>query len=115
MNIVCSETAVPGAEQDWMNRETARGRRLTRGIGPDRCGCIVASGIGGLSTIASEHVKGMEKGYSRISPFFIPMSISNMAAGQIALRHGLKGICTCIVTACASSKVISLILPSPIL
>ena len=71
---------------------------------PDRCGCIVASGIGGLSTIASEHVKGMEKGYSRISPFFIPMSISNMAAGQIALRHGLKGICTCIVTACASSN-----------
>ncbi len=70
----------------------------------DRCGCIVASGIGGLSTIASEHVKGMEKGYGRISPFFIPMSISNMAAGQIALRHGLKGICTCIVTACASSN-----------
>ena len=70
----------------------------------DRMGCIVSSGIGGLSTIASEHVKGLEKGYGRISPFFIPMSISNMAAGQIALRHGLKGLCTCIVTACASSN-----------
>ena len=70
----------------------------------DRCGCIVASGIGGLSTIANEHVKGLEKGYNRISPFFIPMSISNMAAGQIALKYGLKGLCTCVVTACASSN-----------
>ena len=66
----------------------------------DRIGCIVSSGIGGLTTIAEEHSKGEEKGYSRISPFFIPMAISNMAAGQIAIQFGLKGMCTSVVTAC---------------
>ncbi len=70
----------------------------------DRIGCIVSSGIGGLSTIAAEHSKGEEKGYSRISPFFIPMSIVNMAAGQIAINFGLKGMCTAVVTACAGSN-----------
>ncbi|MCR5415516.1 MAG: beta-ketoacyl-ACP synthase II [Pseudobutyrivibrio sp.] len=70
----------------------------------DRIGCIVSSGIGGLSTIAAEHSKGEERGYNRISPFFIPMSISNMAAGQIAIMYGLKGMCTSVVTACASSN-----------
>ncbi len=70
----------------------------------DRVGCIVSSGIGGLSTIATEHSKGEEKGYNRISPFFIPMSIANMAAGQIAITYGLKGMCTAVVTACASSN-----------
>ena len=70
----------------------------------DRCGCIVSSGIGGISTTVREHTKIMEKGYDMISPFFIPMAITNMAAGQIALTYGLKGICTCIVTACASAN-----------
>ena len=71
---------------------------------PERCGCIVASGIGGLTTIAAEHKKGMERGYGWISPFFIPMSISNMAAGMIALTYGLKGMCSGTVSACASSN-----------
>ena len=44
----------------------------------------------------------MEKGFDRVSPFFIPKSISNMAAGHIAIRYGLHGSCTCVVTACAS-------------
>ena len=70
----------------------------------DRCGCIVSSGIGGLETICIEHGKGEEKGYSKISPYFIPMTISNMAAGQIAIMYGLKGMCTSVVTACASSN-----------
>ena len=71
---------------------------------PDRMGCIMSSGIGGLSTIAEEHGKGEAKGYSKISPYFIPMSISNMAAGQIAITYGLKGMCTSVVTACASAN-----------
>ena len=70
----------------------------------DRIGCIVSSGIGGLSTIAEEHAKGEQRGYNKISPYFIPMSISNMAAGQIAIMFGLKGMCTSVVTACASSN-----------
>ena len=71
---------------------------------PDRCGCIVSSGIGGLSTMATEHGKGETKGYKFISPYFIPMTISNMAAGQIAIEYGLKGICESVVTACAGSN-----------
>ena len=67
-----------------------------------RCGVIVSSGIGGLGTIEAEDKKGMEKGYDRVSPYFIPMAISNMAAGNIAITVGFHGMCTCVVTACAS-------------
>lgn len=69
-----------------------------------RCGVIVSSGIGGLKTIEDEHAKGLQRGFNRISPFFIPMAISNIAAGQIAIRYGLHGMCTCVVTACASGN-----------
>lgn len=67
----------------------------------NRCGVIVSSGIGGLETMQNESIKGLEKGYDRISPFFIPMSISNMAAGRIAIAYGLHGMCNSVVTACA--------------
>ena len=67
----------------------------------ERCGVIVSSGIGGLDTIEKEHAKGMEKGHDRVSPYFIPSAISNMAAGRIAIKHGIKGMCSCVVTACA--------------
>lgn len=66
-----------------------------------RCGIIVSSGIGGIETIQTEALKGSEKGYDRVSPYFIPMGISNMAAGQIAIAFGFKGMCSCVVTACA--------------
>ncbi len=69
----------------------------------DRCAVIISSGIGGLNTIEAEHTKAMEKGAKFISPFFIPMTIANMAAGQIAIKYGFQGMCTCVVTACASS------------
>ncbi|WP_337575099.1 beta-ketoacyl-ACP synthase II [Fournierella sp.] len=67
-----------------------------------RCGVVFASGIGGFSTVQNECLKGNEKGYDRVSPYFIPMAISNMAAGNIAIRFGFHGMCTCPVTACAS-------------
>ena len=68
----------------------------------DRCGVIFSSGIGGLGTIQNECTRGLNKGFDRVSPHFIPMSISNMAAGHIAIKYGLNGMCTCVVTACAS-------------
>lgn len=67
----------------------------------DRCGVLVSSGIGGLGTIEKEHTKGEEKGFDRISPYFIPAAISNMAAGRIAIQYGIHGMCSCVVTACA--------------
>lgn len=66
-----------------------------------RIGVIVSSGIGGLGTIEREHLKGLERGFDRVSPYFIPMVIGNMAAGNIAIEYGLNGMCTCPVTACA--------------
>ncbi len=68
-----------------------------------RCAVNIASGIGGIYNIEQEHSKGLEKGFDRVSPYFIPMAISNMASGAVAIAHNLKGSCISIVTACASS------------
>lgn len=70
----------------------------------DRCGVIVSSGIGGLDEIEKNNEKAKEKGYNFVSPFFVPMAISNMAAARIAIAHGFKGMCTCPVTACAGGS-----------
>lgn len=72
-------------------------------IDVDRFGVMVGSGIGGLQTIQDQVIRMHDKGPQRVSPLFIPMAIANMAAGNIALRIGAKGICTSIVTACASA------------
>ncbi len=68
-----------------------------------RWGVIMASGIGGIRTIEEEQMRGEEKGFDRVAPLFIPKSISNMAAGHIAIRYGLHGMSSCVVTACASA------------
>lgn len=68
---------------------------------PDRCGVTISSGIGGIGLTEREHDKGLEKGWDRVSPFYIPMGICNIAAGQVAISTGFQGMCTCPVTACA--------------
>ena len=73
----------------------------TEAVDADRCGVIVASGIGGQSITEEEHTRGMSRGWDKVSPFYIPTAICNMAAGQIAINSGFKGMCTCPVTACA--------------
>jgi len=69
---------------------------------PVRAGVCVGSGIGGIHTFLEQSLKYGEKGPSRISPFFIPMEIPNMPAGQISIALGFKGPNTAIVTACAT-------------
>ena len=69
----------------------------------DRIGVTVGTGIGGLGTIEKEEQKLLTKGPNKVSPMFIPTVITNMAAGNIAIQFGLKGVCTNIVTACATS------------
>ena len=66
-----------------------------------RCGVSLSSGIGGLSITEAEHDRGAQRGWDRVSPFYIPTAISNMAAGQVAIESGFRGMCTCPVTACA--------------
>lgn len=67
-----------------------------------RAGVCVGSGIGGIDTFVEQTTKYVEKGPSKISPFFIPMEIPNMPAGQISIALGFKGPNTAIVTACAT-------------
>ena len=73
-------------------------------IDKTRVGVVVSSGIGGLSTFEREFEKYFEKGVSRLSPFFIPMMISDMAAGHISIQHGFKGPNFAITSACASGS-----------
>src|SRR5699024_8216483 len=68
----------------------------------DRVGVWVGSGIGGMGTLEDQHTKLLEKGARRISPFFVPMMIPDMAAGQVSIQLGAKGINSCTTTACAS-------------
>lgn len=68
----------------------------------DRVGVIVGAGIGGIQTIERYHSVLLENGQRRISPFFIPMLITNLAAGQISMRFGARGPNSCVTTACAA-------------
>ena len=68
----------------------------------DRVGVWIGSGIGGMATYDEQFRRFMDKGYRRVSPFFVPMLIADMASGQVSIQFGAKGINNCSVTACAS-------------
>ncbi len=76
---------------------------LEGNIDSQRLGVYVGSGIGGMDTFVDQCNTLEQKGMKRISPFFIPMMISNMAAGNIAIRFKAKGPSMCVTTACATS------------
>jgi 3-oxoacyl-[acyl-carrier-protein] synthase II len=67
-----------------------------------RVGVIMGSGIGGIQTLAQQHEKLLNKGPGRVSPFLIPMMITNMLSGMVSMEHGAQGPNTTVVTACAS-------------
>jgi len=107
--------------EDFMNKKDARrldlfihyavaatrmalehsGLKITETIAP-RVGCIMGCGLGGLDSIEKYHQVMLEKGPSRVTPFFVPMVITNMAAGQVSIEFGLKGPNLSISTACAA-------------
>jgi 3-oxoacyl-[acyl-carrier-protein] synthase II len=68
----------------------------------DRIGVVLGSGIGGMETFETQHTVLKDRGPGRVSPFFIPMMISDMAAGQVSIQFGLRGPNFCTVSACAS-------------
>ena len=72
-------------------------------IDRERIGVFVSSGIGGIDTIQDQTKKMFDKGVDRVSPYFVPMMISNMAAGNVAIALEAKGPCLNVVTACASA------------
>ncbi len=73
-------------------------------INAERFGVIVGSGIGAIDDIEKETNTIRDKGPKRVNPLFIPMTITNMAAGNIAIQFGAKGVCTNVVTACATGN-----------
>lgn len=89
MGMIASHEAMLDSELDINN------------IDSHRFGVIVSSGIGGLGSIEKNYQTGEKRGFDRVSPFFIPMTISNLAAGHIAIAYHAQGLCTCPVTACA--------------
>ncbi|MEE8192503.1 MAG: beta-ketoacyl-ACP synthase II, partial [Gemmatimonadales bacterium] len=70
---------------------------------PDRTGVVIGSGVGGIWTFEEQCRISIEKGFKRVSPFFVPMFIPDMASGLISIRYGAKGPNYCTVSACASS------------
>ncbi|AIO17931.1 3-oxoacyl-[acyl-carrier-protein] synthase 2 [Candidatus Izimaplasma bacterium HR1] len=91
LGMIATKEAMIDADFDMENEDT------------DRFGVFYGSGIGGLETIAREEDKAKARGYDRVSPYFIPSAIINIAAGQIAIKYGLHGMVTSVVTACASA------------
>ena len=72
-------------------------------VAPERFGVYIGSGIGGIHTLVAEHAKLIEKGPGRVSPFFVPMMIANIASGTVAIRYNAQGPNIAVVTACATS------------
>ena len=72
-------------------------------VAPERFGVYIGSGIGGIHTLVSEHSKLVEKGPGRVSPYFVPMMISNIASGTVAIKYNAQGPNIAVVTACATS------------
>jgi 3-oxoacyl-[acyl-carrier-protein] synthase II len=90
--MACSVMAVEDAGLD------------TAKVDGDRFGVLIGSGIGGIQTLLSTHDTLREKGPDRVSPFFIPMMIVNMASGLVSMRFGAKGPNSAVVTACATGN-----------
>ncbi|QCJ41095.1 beta-ketoacyl-[acyl-carrier-protein] synthase II [Bacillus sp. S3] len=78
------------------------GIHIGKDVQPERVGVWIGSGIGGLAEFEEQHRRFIEKGQRRVNPFTIPMFIPDMAAGQVSIEVGAKGINNCSVTACAS-------------
>lgn len=89
--LACAEMAIRDSGLDFSDESLGR-----------RTGSIVGVGIGGLMAIEIQHKVLLERGPSRLTPFFIPMVITNMAAGQISIKYGLKGPNYSVTSACAS-------------
>lgn len=89
--------AIAAAKEAWADSGLDKAE-----LDPQRVGVMVGSGIGGIGTIERQHQVYMEKGPRRLSPFFVPMIIGNMAAGQVSIALGARGPVSAVVTACAT-------------
>jgi len=98
-----SQFALAAADMAVKESGLPVGPDAPHGYAPEKVGVIVGSGIGGISSLEEQHRKGLEKGFDRLSPFFIIQMIINMAPGLISMRYGCKGPNWAPVSACATS------------
>ncbi len=85
------------------NEAIEHSRLKDSGYSPEEMGCLLGVGMGGFPAMESSHKNFLEKGSRRVSPFFIPSVIPNMASGLVSIRFGLRGINLSVASACASS------------
>ncbi len=90
--------AMAAAYQAMMDSGLVSGENIE----PERLGSYIGSGIGGMQTFVTETEKLLNEGVGRISPLFVPMMISNIAAGNVAIKFNAQGVCLPVVTACAT-------------
>jgi 3-oxoacyl-[acyl-carrier-protein] synthase II len=98
-----AQYALAAAEMAVKESGIPIGPDAPHGYAPEKVGVIVGSGIGGISSLEEQHRKGLEKGFDRLSPFFIIQMIINMAPGLISMRYNCKGPNWAPVSACATS------------
>jgi 3-oxoacyl-[acyl-carrier-protein] synthase II len=98
-----SQYAVAAADMAMRESGLPIGTDKPHGYENERVGVIIGSGIGGISSLEEQHRKGLDKGFDRLSPFFIIQMIINMAAGLVSIRYGAKGPNWSPVSACATS------------
>jgi 3-oxoacyl-[acyl-carrier-protein] synthase II len=98
-----AQYALAAAEMAVRESGLPIGSDKPHGYQQERVGVIVGSGIGGIASLEEQHKKGLEKGFDRLSPFFIIQMIINMAPGLISIRYGAKGPNWSPVSACATS------------
>lgn len=94
-----TQLAIAATKQAWQDAQLDN-----VSLNPERCGVLVGSGIGGLKTLEDQHSTLLSRGPQRVSPFMIPMMISNMASGMIAIEYNFQGPNFAIVTACATAS-----------
>jgi 3-oxoacyl-[acyl-carrier-protein] synthase II len=97
-----AQFAIATADEAMQQAGLAEGR-AGNGADFDRVGVVIGSGIGGIATFEEQARTMVERGPKRISPFFVPMFIPDIAAGQVSMRYGARGANFCTVSACASS------------
>ncbi len=102
MDLFC-QYALAAAEMAIAESGIPIGTEHSNAYDPEMVGVIVGSGIGGLSSFEDSHRKALEKGYDRLSPFFILQMIVNMAPGRISMKHNCKGPNWSPVSACSTS------------
>ncbi len=98
-----TQYAIAASEMAMRESGLPIGLDKPNGYDPTRVGVIIGSGIGGIGSLEEQHKKGLEKGFDRVSPFFIIQMIINMAPGHVSIRYGAKGPNWSPVSACATS------------